>query len=90
MGGGAGAQRLEIVAAFEGGNDPALAMARCGSDESLGDPRVIGLDQHELREGLALREVQGATVQYHPEAGPGPHDALYLFDRFVAEIRDAA
>jgi carbamoyl-phosphate synthase small subunit len=37
-------------------------------------------------EGLALRDVPGATVQYHPEAGPGPHDALYLFDRFVAEI----
>jgi carbamoyl-phosphate synthase small subunit len=41
-------------------------------------------------EGLALRDVQGATVQYHPEAGPGPNDALHLFDRFVAEIRDAA
>jgi carbamoyl-phosphate synthase small subunit len=41
-------------------------------------------------EGLALRDVQGATVQYHPEAGPGPHDALYLFDRFVEEIRNAA
>jgi carbamoyl-phosphate synthase small subunit len=41
-------------------------------------------------EGLALRDVQGATVQYHPEAGPGPHDALYLFDRFVDEIREAA
>jgi carbamoyl-phosphate synthase small subunit len=37
-------------------------------------------------EGLALLDVQGATVQYHPEAGPGPHDALYLFDRFVEEI----
>ena len=41
-------------------------------------------------EGLALRDVQGATVQYHPEAGPGPNDALYLFDRFVEEIRHAA
>jgi len=41
-------------------------------------------------EGLALKDVQGATVQYHPEAGPGPHDALHLFDRFVNEIRDAA
>ncbi len=40
-------------------------------------------------EGLALRDVQGATVQYHPEAGPGPHDALYLFDRFVNEIKAA-
>ena len=41
-------------------------------------------------EGLTLRDVQGATVQYHPEAGPGPHDALYLFDRFIDEIKAAA
>ena len=38
-------------------------------------------------EGLRLLEVPGATVQYHPEAGPGPNDSLYLFDRFVDEIR---
>ncbi len=37
-------------------------------------------------EGLVLRDVPGAAVQYHPEAGPGPHDALHLFDRFVGEI----
>jgi carbamoyl-phosphate synthase small subunit len=35
-------------------------------------------------EGLVLRDVAGATVQYHPEAGPGPHDARYLFDQFLA------
>ena len=40
-------------------------------------------------EGLALRDVEGATVQYHPEAGPGPHDSLYLFDRFVDRIEAA-
>jgi carbamoyl-phosphate synthase small subunit len=34
-------------------------------------------------EGLVLRDVPGATVQYHPEAGPGPHDSRYLFDRFL-------
>jgi carbamoyl-phosphate synthase small subunit len=37
-------------------------------------------------EGLRLLDVPGATVQYHPEAGPGPHDSLYLFDRFINEI----
>jgi carbamoyl-phosphate synthase small subunit len=37
-------------------------------------------------EGLQLRDVIGATVQYHPEAGPGPHDARHLFSRFVDEI----
>jgi carbamoyl-phosphate synthase small subunit len=40
-------------------------------------------------EGLVLKDVPGATVQYHPEAGPGPHDARYLFDRFL-ELADAA
>jgi carbamoyl-phosphate synthase small subunit len=41
-------------------------------------------------EGLTLRDVPGATVQYHPEAGPGPHDAQYLFDEFVSQIEKAA
>lgn len=35
-------------------------------------------------EGLVLKDVRGATVQYHPEAGPGPHDARHLFDDFLA------
>jgi carbamoyl-phosphate synthase small subunit len=39
-------------------------------------------------EGLVLKDVSGATVQYHPEAGPGPHDALYLFDRFLAHAAE--
>ena len=38
-------------------------------------------------EGLRLLDVEGATVQYHPEAGPGPNDSLYLFDRFLDQIR---
>ncbi|HEX5224682.1 MAG TPA: glutamine-hydrolyzing carbamoyl-phosphate synthase small subunit [Solirubrobacteraceae bacterium] len=37
-------------------------------------------------EGLELLDVPGGTVQYHPEAGPGPHDSLYLFDRFIERI----
>jgi carbamoyl-phosphate synthase small subunit len=40
-------------------------------------------------EGLRLRDVVGATVQYHPEAGPGPHDARHLFARFVGEMVQA-
>jgi len=39
-------------------------------------------------EGLTLLDVHGGTIQYHPEAGPGPNDSLYLFDRFVNEIRN--
>ena len=41
-------------------------------------------------EGLTLLDVPGGTVQYHPEAGPGPNDSLYLFDRFLEQIRAAA
>jgi carbamoyl-phosphate synthase small subunit len=40
-------------------------------------------------EGLELLDVPGGTVQYHPEAGPGPHDSLYLFDRFLERIAAA-
>ncbi len=41
-------------------------------------------------EGLELLDVPGGSVQYHPEAGPGPHDSVYLFDRFLERIADAA
>jgi len=34
-------------------------------------------------EGLRARDVKAFSVQYHPEAAAGPHDAAYLFDRFV-------
>ena len=37
-------------------------------------------------EGLVLRDVPGSTVQYHPEAGPGPHDARHLFDQFLERL----
>ncbi|MPZ60207.1 MAG: glutamine-hydrolyzing carbamoyl-phosphate synthase small subunit [Propionibacteriales bacterium] len=41
----------------------------------------------DVVEGLELRddtnELAGFSVQYHPEAAAGPHDAAYLFDRFV-------
>ena len=37
-------------------------------------------------EGFELLDVPGGAVQYHPEAGPGPHDSLYLFDRFLERI----
>jgi carbamoyl-phosphate synthase small subunit len=40
-------------------------------------------------EGLTLLDVAGGTVQYHPEAGPGPNDSLYLFDRFLEQIAGA-
>ena len=35
-------------------------------------------------EGLEHTARPVFSVQYHPEAAPGPHDSLYLFDRFVS------
>jgi carbamoyl-phosphate synthase small subunit len=39
-------------------------------------------------EGLRLLDRPAFSVQYHPEAAAGPHDAAYLFDRFVELMRD--
>jgi carbamoyl-phosphate synthase small subunit len=38
-------------------------------------------------EGLAHRSEPMFAIQYHPEAGPGPHDPFYLFDRFRKLIK---
>lgn len=45
----------------------------------------INLNDNTL-EGLAHLELPAFCVQYHPEASPGPHDASYLFDRFIEMI----
>ncbi|MGO0576269.1 glutamine-hydrolyzing carbamoyl-phosphate synthase small subunit [Ornithinimicrobium panacihumi] len=40
----------------------------------------------DVVEGLACEDVPAFSVQYHPEAAAGPHDAEYLFDRFVQSL----
>lgn len=42
----------------------------------------LNLNDH-TNEGLRHRSLPLFSVQYHPEASPGPHDARYLFDEFV-------
>lgn len=38
-------------------------------------------------EGLAVPQARTMSVQFHPEAGPGPHDTQGLFERFAALMR---
>jgi carbamoyl-phosphate synthase small subunit len=58
----------------------------CVDMGSLKDPDVelshINLNDNTL-EGLSHKKIPLFSVQYHPEASPGPHDATYLFDRFI-------
>ncbi|MHB8869464.1 MAG: glutamine-hydrolyzing carbamoyl-phosphate synthase small subunit [Thermoleophilia bacterium] len=60
--------------------DPALMIA----DSTVGAVQVTHLNLNDgTVEGLRLRDVPAFSVQYHPEAGPGPHDSIYLFREFV-------
>jgi carbamoyl-phosphate synthase small subunit len=39
-------------------------------------------------EGIRMKNKPAFSVQYHPEATPGPHDSRYLFDDFIKLIQD--
>lgn len=39
-------------------------------------------------EGLRCTDIPAFSVQYHPEASPGPHDSHYLFDQFITMMKD--
>jgi carbamoyl-phosphate synthase small subunit len=41
-------------------------------------------------EGLAVPSLGAFSVQYHPEAAAGPHDALYMFERFIQAMARSA
>jgi carbamoyl-phosphate synthase small subunit len=55
-------------------------------DETLNHPTVelthINLNDNTV-EGIRLKGKKAFSVQYHPEAAPGPEDSRYLFDDFI-------
>jgi carbamoyl-phosphate synthase small subunit len=93
-----GADRYKLKFGHHGGNQPVknLATGRveitaqnhcfavdAGSLETVGAvPTHINLNDETL-EGLTHPDLPLFSVQYHPEASPGPHDASYLFDCFI-------
>jgi carbamoyl-phosphate synthase small subunit len=59
------------------------------TEGSVADADVTHVNLNDgVIEGLECRDVPAFSVQYHPEAGPGPHDSRYLFARF-ARLMDA-
>lgn len=62
----------------------------CVDPESLPSSDVeithVNLNDH-TNEGMRHRSLPLFSVQYHPEASPGPHDARYLFDEFVSIMK---
>lgn len=69
-------QKVEITAQNHGFSVDIISLSQCCdlAHENLNDQTV---------EGMSHKNLPIFSVQHHPEASPGPHDSLYLFDRFV-------
>ncbi len=76
-----GDRRVEITSQNHG-----FALTAESLAQSPAEITHINLNDHTVA-GLAHRELPIFSVQYHPEASPGPHDADYLFARFVEAMR---
>jgi carbamoyl-phosphate synthase small subunit len=67
-----------------GGDVSALSAAARRIDTAFGPAEITHMNLNDgTVEGVRLLEIPAFSVQYHPEAGPGPHDSRYLFDEFV-------
>ena len=65
----------------------------CVDHDTLDDPNIeishLNLNDNTL-EGMVHKKHPLFSVQYHPEASPGPHDAAHLFDRFIRMMESAS
>jgi carbamoyl-phosphate synthase small subunit len=91
-----GGRTFKLPFGHHGGNHPVRHLATgkveitsqnhnfCVDPASIADRAdVTHLNLNDMTvEGLRVRDVPAFSVQYHPEAGPGPHDARYLFAMF--------
>jgi carbamoyl-phosphate synthase small subunit len=97
-----GGQTFKLKFGHRGANQPVMDLMTgkveitsqnhgfCVDAPTIPDPAVVmthlNLNDRTL-EGLAHKNIPMFCVQYHPEASPGPHDADYLFDRFVTMMQ---
>lgn len=90
-----GAQSFKLPFGHHGGNHPVRNLANgvveitsqnhnfCIADEAIPGAEITHRNLNDgTVEGLRCLEVPAFSVQYHPEAGPGPHDSRYLFAAF--------
>jgi carbamoyl-phosphate synthase small subunit len=82
--------RVEVTAHNHGFAVKAPLNGEFASPNGYGRVEVshIGLND-DVVEGLNALDIPAFSVQYHPEAAAGPHDANYLFDRFAQLVREA-
>ncbi len=103
MGLALGGRTFKLKFGHRGGNQPVKDLTTgkveitsqnhgfCVDPDSLRDVPVklthLNLNDNTL-EGMQHLDIPAFSVQYHPEASPGPHDASYLFERFIKLIEE--
>lgn len=96
-----GATTYKLPFGHHGGNHPVKRLATgrveitsqnhnyAVAEGSLASSAITHINLNDgVIEGLASQDIPAFSVQYHPEAGPGPHDARYLFEEF-RQLMDA-
>ena len=102
LGAALGGTTYKLKFGHHGGNHPvrraatgAVEITSQNHNYAVAEGSVPGADVTHVNlndgvvEGLRCRDVPAFSVQYHPEAGPGPHDARYLFAEFADLIESS-